>query len=84
MVSSNLLEDPSLYDYDGFVSKKNKSEKAIVIQKQSEDKKQKQPQFLNSILEQSKRREFEREATKSRMNAKEVVKSGKEVYISES
>ncbi|CAK58268.1 unnamed protein product (macronuclear) [Paramecium tetraurelia] len=84
LVSSNLIEDPSLYDYDGFVSKKNKSEKALVIQKQTEDKKSKQPQFLNSILEQSKRREFEREATKSRMNAKEAIKSGKEVYISES
>ncbi|CAD8056919.1 unnamed protein product [Paramecium sonneborni] len=84
LVSTNLLEDPSLYDYDGFVSKKNKNEKAVVIQKQSVNKEKKLPQYLNSVLEQSKKREFERQAIQSRMNAKETLKSGKEVYITDS
>ncbi|XP_057521689.1 uncharacterized protein LOC130801813 [Amaranthus tricolor] len=62
-----LEEDPSIFDYDGAYD----DMKAKVAQPKAQDREQRQPKYIQALMEKAKRREREQEIVYERKLAKE-------------
>ncbi|KAL2923343.1 Nuclear speckle splicing regulatory protein 1 [Bienertia sinuspersici] len=65
-----LEEDPSIFDYDGVYD----DMKAKVVQPKALDREQRQPKYIQALMEKAKRREREHEVVYERKLAKERTK----------
>lgn len=65
-----LEEDPSVFDYDGVYD----DMKAKIVQPKAQDREQRQPKYIQVLMEKAKRREREHEIVYERKLAKERTK----------
>ncbi|XP_021775153.1 nuclear speckle splicing regulatory protein 1-like [Chenopodium quinoa] len=65
-----LEEDPSVFDYDGVYD----DMKAKIVKPKAEDRQQRQPKYIQALMEKAKKREKEHEVVYERKLAKERSK----------